>query len=406
MPIDPNAFSSQLTNHLDTPYERRAKQLNVLAQQQATDSNALQLKQAQQQDTDQQAVRAAWAQSQGNQQQFLENLKTSAPHLYNQYAIQFAKDRFDMANKMIDATAQRVGALKSLPPEQRQAAWPMVRQQLIQMGHDPRQEPALASDQYPGDGWVDVTLNQGMAAKEQVAAQQKAAEMTETNRHNTATETQASNALNETTRHNKVDEGISAQNASTAATNADINRQLKDAQVSKIQMENRQTQIAQNKSLADLDNAIATVDRVGAHPGLSAAVGIKNPFGGQLPYGITAPGSRAADFKAEVQTLKSQQFLNNIQAMRGMGSLSNMEGLKVQDAISSLDEDQSEASYRRSLQRVRDAFVRLRHAYEVESKGAAQQPAAAEPTAVGPNGHQIVYRNGAWVDAQSGQPIQ
>lgn len=39
-------------------------------------------------------------------------------------------------------------------------------------------------------------------------------------------------------------------------------------------------------------------------------------------------------------------------------------------------------------------------------RGEANFPTAQEPTATGPNGHKIAYRNGVWVDAAPGQPVQ
>jgi hypothetical protein len=409
---NPNAFAAQLTNQVKSPLQRAGEYQNMLASQQQNtlrdqqlQQNKLALGQQQQQVGDEQAVREAWKMAGGDKTKFLQAIGQTAPHLVHPMSQKFATEDLEFRNKMIDGAAkvteyvsQEIGSLKALSPEARAQRWAAMKPQLVQLGINPSQLP----DAVPDDAFIDSSVLEGMKTVDQLKAQQEAAKIKETGRHNQATETQADAVLGETRRHNKESERISGE-----ANN--INAQLKDAQLQKVSMENQQTQIGRQKVLADIDNAIKTVDRVGAHEGLSAVVGMKNPLGGSLGS-MSVPGSRAADFRAELATLKSQTFLQSIQAMRGTGPLSDREGAKVESAIAALDENQSEESFRKALIRIKGSFEGLKKVYEAESgfKGNAPQPqpTQAEPTAVGPNGHTIVFRNGAWIDAQTGQPLQ
>jgi hypothetical protein len=68
------------------------------------------------------------------------------------------------------------------------------------------------------------------------------------------------------------------------------------------------------------------------------------------------PKTDALEFSNQMKTLKSQQFLSNIQGMKGMGSLSNAEGEKVMNLITSLDPQMSKPAFDRALDQI-DKFV-------------------------------------------------
>ena len=50
--------------------------------------------------------------------------------------------------------------------------------------------------------------------------------------------------------------------------------------------------------------------------------------------------------------------------------------------------------------------ITLRRQVPGSAAGAPAATAAPAQTATGPNGHQIVVRNGQWVDAQTGAPVK
>ncbi len=107
------------------------------------------------------------------------------------------------------------------------------------------------------------------------------------------------------------------------------------------------------QAIDSYDRAIRSARDLLTHDGLNSAVGSAidpasigrfNPFTGQ-PFS----GTKAANFNAKLDTLKSQTFLPMVQALRGMGALSDAEGQKLNDAIGALKTSMSEAEFRDSL---------------------------------------------------------
>lgn len=94
---------------------------------------------------------------------------------------------------------------------------------------------------------------------------------------------------------------------------------------------------------------IGTINRLLASPGREGATGTWN-------LGRFVPGTNAADFAAEVETLKAQTFLPMVQQLRGMGALSNAEGDKLNAAVGALNFNMSEKAFQESLGRIRDQF--------------------------------------------------
>lgn len=94
---------------------------------------------------------------------------------------------------------------------------------------------------------------------------------------------------------------------------------------------------------------IGTINRLMEHPGRRGATGTWN-------LGRMVPGTDAADFAAEVETLKAQTFLPMVQQLRGMGALSNAEGEKLNAAVGALRFDMSEKAFNESLARIREQF--------------------------------------------------
>ncbi|MDI3510826.1 MAG: hypothetical protein PWQ61_1591 [Betaproteobacteria bacterium] len=114
--------------------------------------------------------------------------------------------------------------------------------------------------------------------------------------------------------------------------------------------------IKQNEDQRTRDSAhdqtrqtIGTINRLMEHPGRKGATGTWN-------LGRMVPGSSAADFAAEVETLKAQTFLPMVQQLRGMGALSNAEGEKLNAAVGALRFDMSEKAFNESLARIREQF--------------------------------------------------
>lgn len=95
--------------------------------------------------------------------------------------------------------------------------------------------------------------------------------------------------------------------------------------------------------------------------GLAASVGA---WDGRTP----SLREDARRFEGDLETLKSQQFLTNIQAMRGMGALSNAEGAKVEQAVANLDLKGSEATIKKQLSIIFGSLQQLEKVAETEYK--------------------------------------
>lgn len=104
-----------------------------------------------------------------------------------------------------------------------------------------------------------------------------------------------------------------------------------------------------------LKNLRTKADDLLKHKGLSSAVG----FGGETVSKI--PGTEAANFKANLNSLKTGIFTTALQAMRdasktggALGNVSNVEVEKMERLVSALDQAQSEDQMRENLQNLLD----------------------------------------------------
>lgn len=102
------------------------------------------------------------------------------------------------------------------------------------------------------------------------------------------------------------------------------------------------------------DQSIATVNQIMNHSLLKSDWGVGTTFG---KIAGTVPGTQNHDFRALVDTLKSQQFMNQIKELKdesktggsGMGALSDAEGARIERAVSSLDTDQSQPAFKNAV---------------------------------------------------------
>ncbi|UIS65478.1 hypothetical protein [Acidovorax phage AP1] len=110
---------------------------------------------------------------------------------------------------------------------------------------------------------------------------------------------------------------------------------------------------------------IGTINRLLANnnglTGATGMVGIQRFF----------PGTDAADFAAQVETLKAQTFLPMVQQLRGMGALSNAEGDKLNAAVGALNFNMSEKAFAESLGRIRDQLSGALQKAGIDTKGAS-----------------------------------
>ncbi|EPP0955023.1 phage DNA ejection protein [Cronobacter dublinensis] len=130
----------------------------------------------------------------------------------------------------------------------------------------------------------------------------------------------------------------------SAETN-DLKRQELQSRIAANNQQLQQKQQALNDGYKDgintLTTSMFTLNDIVSSPALKSITGIR----GAIP---NVPGSQAADTQARLDTFKSQAYLTAVQAMRGMGALSDAEGKKLDQAVGSLQNSQSEESFRRN----------------------------------------------------------
>ncbi len=86
-------------------------------------------------------------------------------------------------------------------------------------------------------------------------------------------------------------------------------------------------------------------------PGLSGAVGLPSPNGL-----FNIPGTPAATFRSQLDTLKAMLSLENISKLKGTGAISDREEQILSNAASSLSTKTDETTFRAELQRVQQVF--------------------------------------------------
>ncbi len=130
----------------------------------------------------------------------------------------------------------------------------------------------------------------------------------------------------------------------SAETN-DLKRQEIQSRIAANNQQLQQKQQALNDGYKDgintLTTSMFTLNDIVSSPALKSITGLR----GAIP---NVPGSQAADTQARLDTFKSQAFLTAVQAMKGMGALSDAEGKKLDQAVGSLQNSQSEESFRRN----------------------------------------------------------
>lgn len=107
-------------------------------------------------------------------------------------------------------------------------------------------------------------------------------------------------------------------------------------------------------SINTLTTSMGTLNDILSSPSLKSITGIR----GAIP---NIPGSAAADVQARLDTFKSQAFLSAVAAMKGMGALSDAEGKKLDAAVGSLQNSQSEEAFKRNGKIIMDMYNQKRN---------------------------------------------
>ncbi len=130
-------------------------------------------------------------------------------------------------------------------------------------------------------------------------------------------------------------------------------QQKLDESKAKSEQAKRDLTFEAESAISSVDDTVGTIDRLLGGTGLESAAGVSSIF-------PTVPGSRAADFEAQLETLQSQAFLSQVKKMSGMGALSENEGKKLGAAIGSLDINMSDKALRSELGRIKSELSKAK----------------------------------------------
>lgn len=175
----------------------------------------------------------------------------------------------------------------------------------------------------------------------------------------------------------KLNSQIAAMNAQTSREGNDMKRQELQLKLDdKIQKRDdavraKAAGVAQSRST--IDNSLSTIDRVLKNPALNAVLGSVEgsdfypaTLVGLLPG--TASSDDRADALADIDTLMSQTFLTQLQALKdssasggtGLGALTEKEGDRLINGVQSFRRKQSEKQYKENLQEVQRLLLKAR----------------------------------------------
>lgn len=96
-------------------------------------------------------------------------------------------------------------------------------------------------------------------------------------------------------------------------------------------------------------NALNTLGQLMKHPGMSAAVGLPNPFKGGFGIG-NVPASSAADFANLLEQAQGEAFPQAIEALKGLGAMSEKEAEGAMKALQTMRTSTSENRFRGAAQ--------------------------------------------------------
>lgn len=165
----------------------------------------------------------------------------------------------------------------------------------------------------------------------------------------------------------------------------DLKRQEMQQKIEKNQLEieakkkSGQDKITQTRQdaqdvITNSRDTLSLLRRIEDHPGFSDYIGAKGLSSAFGAFDEPVAGTDAAGVAGMIETLTSQNFLDQIQKMKGMGALSNAEGQKVSAAVTSLNPNMSEKDFRKSLDVIRQNMNRaIQKARKVQSKFGGQE---------------------------------
>ena len=125
------------------------------------------------------------------------------------------------------------------------------------------------------------------------------------------------------------------------------------------------------------DLTLGVLDALQKHPGRQYATG----FYSLAP---TIPGTPQADFRAYLDQLNGQTFLQAYQALKGGGQITEIEGKKATDAIQRIKTSQTSEGFDKGIQELRDMINTAREINRKKAGASAPPPLIAAPQGATP----------------------
>ncbi|MCP4262916.1 MAG: hypothetical protein GY774_36210 [Planctomycetes bacterium] len=162
------------------------------------------------------------------------------------------------------------------------------------------------------------------------------------------------------------------ENSRIAALKANLDREKNEQKREELDLKLEEMKRKRDQSVRDraselsaattnIDNSLSVVDRLLANPELNNILGAVegSAFYPSTLVGLISPFSDAdkrVDAMADLETIQSQSFLNNLVAVKAsgasFGALSNTEGQRLVDYVRSLQTKQSEPQFRSNMDEI------------------------------------------------------
>lgn len=147
-------------------------------------------------------------------------------------------------------------------------------------------------------------------------------------------------------------------------------------------------------AIASASRDLTNIDNLLKHPGLSAVVGVPNPFKGGFGM-FEVSGSPAAGAASLLSQLQSGAFLTGYQTLKGGGAITEIEGKKAETAVLRAQKAQSEEEFRAALLEYRNAVVAGVEKLKRASRGQFMPDASVSPSAAPAGSAAVPARGGA-----------
>jgi len=192
---------------------------------------------------------------------------------------------------------------------------------------------------------------------------------------------------------------LAKDNQKIAAMNAQLQREQNQLKREELQQKIDDKKLARDEKLrtktvelaaarSGIDNSLSTIDRLLANPELDNILGSVegSKFYPSTLIGLVSPvgdADKRADALADLETIQSQSFINNLQDAKAkgatFGSLTEKEGDRLIGYVKSLNTKQSEGQFKNNMKEIQRLLLKSRTNLETQY-GVPKTPATEDTT--------------------------